>query len=55
MFKFEIQETLSRIVEVEAETEEEALYKLRAAYRDGDIVLDAEDFFGCNISPWYYD
>ena len=42
-FKVEITETLQRVVEVEAASAEDAERQVRAAYRAGDIVLDAED------------
>ncbi len=42
-YEVEITETLQRIVEIEAASAEDAERKVRAAYRAGDIVLDAED------------
>ena len=39
-----IEETLSRTVKVKAENAEHAYYKAERAYRECDIVLDAEDF-----------
>ena len=42
--KINIEELLSRVVEVEAENEEEAEEKGREVYMNEDIVLDASDF-----------
>ena len=39
-----ITETLNKIVEVQAESSEEALRKAEDAYYNGEIVLDSEDF-----------
>lgn len=44
-----IEETLYREVEIEAENESDALEKARKMYKDGDIVLDADDFTGVDI------
>ena len=43
-YKVNVEELLSRIVEVEAENEEEAEIKVREMYMNEDIVLDASDF-----------
>ena len=43
-YKVNVEELLSRIVEVEAENEEEAEEKVREMYMNEDIVLDASDF-----------
>ena len=43
-YKVNIEELLSRIVEVEAENKEEAEEKVREMYMNEDIVLDASDF-----------
>lgn len=45
-YSVEITETLQKTVTVAAENPEEALQKVREAYRDGLIVLDAADFVG---------
>ena len=39
-----VTETLNKIVEVQAESSEEALRKVEDAYYNGEIVLDSEDF-----------
>lgn len=45
-YTINIEEILSRIVEVEADSEEEAENKVREQYRNEDIVLDSSDFQG---------
>lgn len=44
--KIEIVETLSRTVEVEADTQEQAELLVRQMYREERIVLSGEDFLG---------
>lgn len=39
-----VEETLCKMVEVEAEDSQEAIEKVRDAYRNADIVLDYEDY-----------
>lgn len=41
--KVEITETLSRVVEVDAESREDAEIKVQEWYYTGSVVLDAED------------
>lgn len=43
-FYIAITETLNRIVEVHAEDKYEAIQKATDAYRDGQIVLNSNDF-----------
>ena len=43
-YKVNVEELLSRIVEVEAKNEEEEEEKVRGMYMNEDIVLDASDF-----------
>ena len=50
--KIEIQETLSRIVEIEAPSVEEAIYKARAMYRAEEIVLNADDYVTTEIEEY---
>lgn len=45
-FYIAITETLNRIVEVHAETKNDALYKAKDAYDNEQIVLDSSDFVG---------
>lgn len=49
LFKIEIVETLARVVEVEAETDEEAYNMVAKAYRDAEIVLTDDDYVGYDI------
>jgi hypothetical protein len=43
-FNIEVTETLTRVVTLEAATEEAALEQARALYTSEEIVLDSEDF-----------
>lgn len=51
-FKIEIQEFLSRIIEVEAETKDEAIIKVRQLYRNEEIVLDSNDYVSTEIEVY---
>jgi hypothetical protein len=51
-FKIEIQEFLSRIIEVEAETKDEAISKVRQLYRNDEIVLDSDDYVSTEIEVY---
>lgn len=44
VFQIEIVETLSNIVEVDAENEQEALLKAQDMYRNEEVVLYPDDF-----------
>ena len=43
-FEIEIKETLSRIIEVKAKTENEAFAIVKQMYNDEEIVLDSSDY-----------
>lgn len=43
-FKIEVKETLSRVIEIEANSNEEALSKIEELYNQQEIVLDSTDF-----------
>ena len=43
-YSIEVLEVLSRIVEVEASDEEDAIERVRLMYRKCDIVLDDSDY-----------
>jgi DpnD/PcfM-like protein len=43
-FKIEVKETLSRIIEVEATSEDEAISKIQDLYNKEKIVLNADDY-----------
>lgn len=45
-YNIEITETLQKTVTVEAESPEQAMSKVRAAYGDGSIVLGGDDMVG---------
>ncbi len=51
-FKIEIQEFLSRIVEVEANSIDEAISKVREMYKNEEIVLDSEDYTTTEIEEY---
>ena len=51
-FEFEIQELLSRIVEVEAKNEDEAYRKIKEMYKKEEIVLDSSDFVETEIKKF---
>ncbi|MBR6195430.1 MAG: DpnD/PcfM family protein [Prevotella sp.] len=49
-YSIEVLEVLSRIVEVEASDEEDAIEKVRQMYRKCEIVLDDSDYKATEIS-----
>ena len=49
-YRIEITETLSRIVETEAENEEKAVETVRQMYRKCNLVLNASDYIETKIS-----
>ena len=51
-FKIEIQEFLSRIIEVEAENIDEAISKTKEIYQKEGIVLDNDDFVTSEIKEY---
>lgn len=53
-YQVEVEETLARVVPVAAETPEEAVRKVRAAYEAGTIVLDSEDYIDTRMD-WLKD
>lgn len=48
-FKIQITETLQRVIEVEANNYDEAEDKVNEDYRNGDIVLDYNDYKSTEI------
>ena len=48
-FTFEVRETLSRCVTVEADCFEDAFHDVRRQYKTSDIILDAGDFLEYDI------
>ncbi len=51
-FKIEIQEFLSKIIEIEAKNIDEAVSKVREMYRSQEIVLDSEDYVTTEIEEY---
>lgn len=49
-FKIDVKETLSRIIDIEASSPEEAISIAQKMYETTEIVLDYNDFVDCNIS-----
>ncbi|WP_350655657.1 DpnD/PcfM family protein [Psychrobacter sp. S1-30-MNA-CIBAN-0213] len=43
-FQIEIVETMSNIVEVVAENEQDALLRAQEMYRNEEVILDSEDY-----------
>ena len=55
VFHIEIMETLSNMVEVRAENEQEALLKVRDRYRNEEVVLYSDDFIDTKFNIFKYD
>ena len=55
VFQIEIVETLSNIVEVGAENEQEALLKARDMYRNEEVVLYPDDCIDTKFNIFKYD
>lgn len=51
-YKIEIQELLSRIIEIEAPSAEEAIDKVKEMYRTEEIVLDSDDYVSTEIDEF---
>lgn len=51
-YKIEIKETLSKVVEIEAVDESEALRKIQEQYKNGEIVLDSGDYVDTQIEVY---
>ena len=49
-FKIYIKETLSRIVEINAESSHDALEEVKRMYRNSEIVLDDGDYDGVDFN-----
>ena len=54
IFQIEIIETLSNIVEVLAENEQEALLKAQDMYRKEEVILYADDCIDTNFNVFKY-
>lgn len=53
-YQVEIVETLSRVIDVEANSYEEALYKAKEHYDNSDIILDWEDLENVDYKKYPY-
>lgn len=51
IFKVEITEVLQKIIDVEADSLEEALSKVKLKYKKEQIILDSSNLIETNISP----
>lgn len=49
-YKVEIKETLSRIINLEADSEEEAILKAKTEYKNQNIILDDNDYIDTEIN-----
>lgn len=54
-FKIEIQEFLTRIVEIKARSVDEAVSKAKEMYFEEEIVLDANDYTSIEIKEYIYE
>jgi len=50
-YKIEVQETLSKVVNVQASSEEEALIIIKDKYQKEEIVLEPDDFVNVEYIP----
>ena len=55
VFQIEIVETLSNLVEISAENEQEALLKAQELYRNEDIVLYPDNLIDTKFNIFKYD
>lgn len=51
-FKIEIQEFLSKIIEIEAENIDDAIIKVKEMYRKEEIILDCDDYVTTEIEEY---
>ena len=49
-YKIEIKETLSRIIDIEVENENEAIIKAKSKYSSQEIILDSSDYVDTEIN-----
>lgn len=52
-FKIQVTETLSRVLEIEAKTETDAVVLAKSLYDMSEIVLGSDDLVNCEITPAY--
>ncbi len=53
IYQIEITETLQKAVEIEADSTEEAITLARKEWKNGDILLDADDFVSVEFMPFH--
>ncbi len=51
-FKIEVKETLSKIIEIEASSDDEAILKVKKMYQKEEIVLSSEDYVTTEIDRY---
>lgn len=52
-YKVEIVETLSKVVNVEAQSREEAINRIQRKYKEGKILLYPEDCMDVSFNPFH--
>ena len=52
IFKIEVQEFLSRIIEIEADNIDEAISTVKEMYQKEEIILDSEDYVSTEIEEY---
>ena len=51
-YRIEVKEYLARIIDIDAESEEDAIEMVEEQYQNGDIVLDGSDYIDHDIAPF---
>lgn len=51
-FKIEIKETLSNIIEIQAENEQQAIDIIKKKYNNEEIILDSNNYIDTEISNY---
>ena len=49
-YKVEIKEILSRLIDIEADNENEAIIKAKTEYRNQNVILDESDYIDTEIN-----
>lgn len=49
-YLIEVEETLSRVFDIEADDFEDAFKKANIMYTEGELILDRDDFIGYEIN-----
>ncbi len=53
-FYIEVKETLSQLVEVTANSEDEALLSVKQRYQNEEIILDVDSHIATDFSVWHH-